>query len=121
MIFFFIKCNKDDITFDKDHPIMGNWEFVISSEETNHTLYHMKRTAKLSEKYGSLYFGPDGEFKNKNSWGFTGQPTMFTGTWSAQNDTLILVQIVQPFSETWKMAMKKLDKESLEYYFLYDK
>ena len=121
MIFLFVSCNKDEIPFDKDNPITGNWEFVVSSEEPSYTLYHMKRTAELSEKYGSLYFGPEGEFKNANSWGFTGQPTMFTGTWSAQNDTIILVEMTLPFAEKWKMAIKKLDKNTMEYYFLYDK
>jgi hypothetical protein len=121
ILFLIPGCNKDDIPYDKVHPINGNWEFVVSSEEPSYTLYHMKRTSELSEKYGSLYFGPEGEFKNANSWGFTGQPTMFTGTWSAQNDTIILVEMTFPFTEKWKMAIKKVDKESLEYYFLYDK
>jgi hypothetical protein len=121
MIFLFVSCNKDEIPFDKDNPITGNWEFVVSSEEPSYTLYHMKRRAELSEKYGSIYFGPEGEFKYKSAWGIAAQPCLFTGTWSAQNDTVILVEMTQPSLEKWKMAIKKLDKESLEYYFLYNK
>jgi hypothetical protein len=120
MIFLFVSCNKNEIPFDKDNPITGNWEFIVSSEETNYTLYHMKRTAELSEKYGSLYFGVEGEFKNISAWGFTGAPTQFTGTWSAQNDALILVEVKLPFTETWKMVIRKLDKKTMVYYFLYD-
>jgi hypothetical protein len=119
MIFLSISCSKDEIHFDKNHPIIGNWEFVISSEETTYTLYHMKRTADLSYKFGSVAFGAEGVFKKIDSWGFSGQPTTFGGTWAAQNDSLILVEMTQPFQETWKMVIKKLNKESMEFYYLF--
>jgi hypothetical protein len=112
-------CNKDDFLFDKDHPILGNWEFVTASEEESYTLYHMKRMADFSDKFGSINFGTGGEFKNMGAWGIAAQPTLFTGTWSAQNDKIILVEMTLPFAEKWKMVVKKLDREHLDYYYLY--
>jgi hypothetical protein len=114
-------CGKDDIPVDKDNLIEGNWEFTVSSEEPGYTLYHLKRTDKLSEKYGSMNFNEDRSYSFKGAWGFTGQPWLFTGTWSVVNDTLISVEMIQPFQETWKMAITKLDKKYLDYYYQYDK
>ena len=120
IIFLLTGCQKDDIPFDKENLIIGNWEFVVSSEEASYTLYHMNRTSDFSEKYGSMYFGSDGKFSFKGSWGFTGQPTMFSGSWSPENDTLIYIEKTQPFTESWKIAIKKLDQKSMEYYYLYN-
>jgi hypothetical protein len=114
-------CGKDDIPVDKDHLIIGNWEFIETEEMESLTIYHMKRTSSLSGKYGSTWFSPDGNYLFNGSWGFTGQSWQFNGTWSAVNDTLISVEMIQPFQETWKMAITKLDKNYLDYYYLYDK
>jgi hypothetical protein len=120
IIFLLISCHKDEIPYDKENLISGNWEFVVSSEEASYTLYHMNRTSDFSDKYGSIYFGSDGKFSFKGSWGFTGQPTMFSGTWSPKNDTIIFIELTQPFAESWKIAIKKLDQKSMDYYYLYN-
>ena len=121
MIFVLTGCLKDPIPIDMENLIVGNWEFVVSSEEPLYTLYHLKRVAVFPEKYGSVSFSADGNFSYRGAWGFTGQPTLFTGTWRAGNDTLVFVNMARPFEETWNMAIKIVDKENLEYYFLYNR
>jgi len=119
MLFLFTRCGKDELNYDKDNPLLGNWELIVSSEEPSYTLYHMKRTAEFQEKYGSLFFGADNKFLYRSSWGFAGQIVKVSGTWSALNDTLFRIETGEPFRETWKIALTKINKETMEYYFLY--
>jgi hypothetical protein len=82
-------CKNDDIIFDKNNLLLGNWEFQNSSEEFENTVYHMKRTKLLTEKYGTMKFSADGGFSWYQSTGFAGQLTLITGNWIAVNDSVI--------------------------------
>ncbi len=113
-------CREVEIT-DKDNLLIGYWESVSSTEEESGTIYHMKRIDYFRDKYGTMFFSADGNFALRSSWGFTGQPTNFTGTWAALNDTVLQIEIAQPFQEDWKIAIKKVNREAMEYYYVYFK
>lgn len=119
-ICLFAGCNKDDIPIDKSQLLIGNWEFVVTSEEDSRTVYHMQRTKDFSEKEGAISFSANSEYSYRGRFGFTGQLFLCTGTWQALNDTLIQIQMVYPFQETSKIAIKSLDKNKLEYYYVYN-
>lgn len=111
-------CNKDDIPVDKNQLLIGNWEFVVTSEEDSRTVYHMQRTKDFSENDGAISFSADSGYRYRGRFGFTAQPFLFTGTWQALNDTLMQIQMEYPFQETSKIAIKSLDKNKLEYYYV---
>jgi hypothetical protein len=111
-------CNKDDIPIDKSQLLIGNWEFVISSEEDSRTVYLMQRTKDFSEKDGAISFSADSGYRYRGRFGVTAQPFLFTGTWQALNVTLMQIQMEFPFQETSKIAVKLLDKYKLEYYYV---
>lgn len=113
-LLLFSSCRKVEI-IDKDNLLIGYWESVSSSEEESGTIYHMKRIDYFRDKYGTMFFSEDGNFALRSSWGFTGQPTTFNGNWQAVNDSVLQINIVQPFAESWKIVIKTVNKDSMEY------
>ena len=118
ILFLTFSCNKNEIPIDKNNLLVGYWEFIVSSEEPTHTVYHMKRTRNFSEKYSSTNFSIDGVYSYRGSFGIAGQPTLFMGTWTSINDTLVFIDLESPFNESFRLAIKVLNKTNMDYYYL---
>lgn len=113
-------CKDEELIIDRENLLIGNWEFEVSSERSDNTIYQLRHTEKFSEKYGSLFLGKDSLYQYRGSWGAAGLPTMFEGTWFSINDTLIQISLQFPVKEDYKLAVPFVNSKELRYYYIYN-
>ncbi len=110
LAFTLISCNENnDITYNPDNLLLGNWEFV--SYNSNTTTF--KRVSNFSENKGGVSFKLGDVFIERSS-GFCGTPPIsfhnYEGNWQQENDIINIITSYLQGDFQWEIHLLTTNK-----------